>query len=121
MAHGVWLEHMNAGPPLLQVDCAAKFVSGLSLASQDMTGLVAKLAFPVQPQEALQQSQYRVVVPVPDACALAWRKNGRRARRTFLVIAMLKGSGAEVRVNDETGAKMTAKLARKTPCLLTKP
>ena len=39
--------------------------------SQEYAGFEpdARVALPGHPQEGLQQSQYRVVVPVPDACA----------------------------------------------------
>jgi hypothetical protein len=72
-------------------DTALKFVMGLSLASHEVTGLepLAKLAFIGHAQDALQQSQYLVVVPLPEAWALAWTKNGTRARRIFFGRAMV--------------------------------
>lgn len=54
--------------------------------SQDSTGDApdARVIFFVHEQEGLQQSQYRVVVPVPEA-ADAWAmKKGTRARRVFV-------------------------------------
>jgi len=44
--------------------------------SQVLTGVApaARLTFPGQAQDGLQQSQYLVVVPLPDACAFTWRK-----------------------------------------------
>lgn len=51
---------------------------GLSFASHEVTGLepLARVAFPGHPQDDLQQSQYLVVVPEPEACAFAWMKKG---------------------------------------------
>ena len=56
-------------------------MSGLFEISQEPTGLepVARVAFLDQPQDALQQSQYRVVVPVPDDWA--WMIVGRREEK----------------------------------------
>jgi hypothetical protein len=44
---------------------------GSSLASQEVTGFepLAKVALPGHAHDALQQSQYLVVVPEPEACA----------------------------------------------------
>jgi hypothetical protein len=65
---------------------------GLSLASQEVTGLepLATVSFPGHPQDALQQSQYLVVVPLPDACDLTWTKKGRSAKRTFFGSSILR-------------------------------
>lgn len=76
---------MYVEPPESHPDTALKFVMGLSLASHEVTGPepLARVAFMGHAQDALQQSQYLVVVPLPDAWALAWAKNGTRASRTF--------------------------------------
>jgi len=54
--------------------------------SQVVTGLEpeASSAFPGQAHDGLQQSQYLVVVPVPEASALTWRKKGIRARSVLV-------------------------------------
>jgi len=60
----------------VQPDEALGFERGVSLMSQVLTGVApaARLTFPGQAQDGLQQSQYLVVVPLPDACAFTWRK-----------------------------------------------
>lgn len=48
-----------------------------------------RVALPDHAQDGLQQSQYRVVVPDPDA-ARARRKKGRRASRVLVGRSILK-------------------------------
>jgi len=58
--------------PPLQPDAALKSVRGLSWMSQVVTGEdpAARVVLPDQAQEGLQQSQYLVVLPFPEAPAL---------------------------------------------------
>ena len=60
----------------------------LSFLSQVFTGCdpAAREFFPGHAHDGLQQSQYRVVFPDPEACALIWRTKGRRDRRAALEI-----------------------------------
>lgn len=74
-AHGDSLEHWYAVPPP-QPEAAFGSEIGLLLISHIWTGLdpTARLAFPGQAHDGLQQSQYLVVVPELEACAFAWMK-----------------------------------------------
>jgi hypothetical protein len=77
---------MYAEPPLSQALTVLKFVRGLSFLSQVKTGEapLASVVFPGHEHEGLQQSQYRVVVPVPDAADADWRKKGKSANSAFV-------------------------------------
>jgi len=65
MAQGEWSKQEKAEPPS-QPDAVPKSDKGLLFALHERTGWLTA-AFPAQPQEGLQQSQYLVDLPEPEA------------------------------------------------------
>lgn len=91
-AHGELSEQVKAVPPS-QPDLVSGLVRGLSFASQVRTGSLTA-AFWDQAQDGLQQSQYLVDFPVPEAAyAIAGKLR-----------AMQMASGFEVRILNDFGS-----------------
>jgi hypothetical protein len=103
IAHGDSLEHWYA-VPLMQPEEAFESRIGWLLISHICTGLNpgARLNFPGQAQDGLQQSQYLVVVPEPEAPAFAWRMYRRRTRSVLVAGCMLRQSESKSK-NAELG------------------